>query len=454
VSVDVIVVGAGLTGLVAAYRLQRSGRRVAVLEAADRAGGVISTRMRDQCLFELGPNSALDSSPAIGDLLEDLGIRDQRIDAQPAARRRYVVRGGQLVALPHSAGSFITSPLFTLRGKLRLLAEPFVPAATAVPEESVSQFVARRLGPELLDAVVEPFVSGIYAGDPAELSVAATFPRLYVLEQRHGSLTRGAIARLREPRDRRPGRMKSFSFRGGMRTLTDALAQRLPGLECGVRAVRVVREGDGFAVETAGSAPQQRRARAVVLALPAHLAAPLVERLASDAASALAAIPYAPIAVVAVAYRRSEVRHPLDGFGFLAPSSEGSAVLGTLFSSTMFEGRAPADRVLLTSFVGGRRNPTCVDRADADLAALVKDELARLLGSGAPLFQEIQRWPHAIPQYTFGHRERVAVLENTERAQAGLLFCGNYRGGVSIGDCIVNGAATAERLTRDSTCGV
>lgn len=452
-SEGVIVVGGGLSGLVTAYRLQRAGFDVQVLEAAPRAGGVIGSVRRNGVLYERGPNSGLDTTPAINALLDDLGIRAQRVDSSAVSSRRYVVRGGRLVALPTSGGAFLTTPLFTARAKLRLAAEPFIRRAPADTEESVAQFVRRRLGHEFLDYAIEPFVSGIYAGDPQDLSLPAAFPRLHALEQRYGSLLGGALRGARERRrsaEKGKNAATSFSFRDGMQTLTDALAAALPGLECNVRATGLAREADGsfrLEVETSGGRTS-RRSCIVVLSVPAYAATELVRAMAPQASDALAAIPYAPVAVVISAYRRSEVAHPLDGFGFLAPAVERSEVLGTLFSSSMFEHRADVGTVLFTSFLGGRRDPALVSAPDEVLLQSTRRELARLTAAnGEPLFGEVIRWPRAIPQYTLGHLQRIAAVEQAERDFPGLHFCANYRGGVSIGDCIRNGVATADAMT-------
>ena len=449
-SEGVIVVGAGLSGLVTAYRLHRAGVAVHVIEAAPRAGGVIGSVRRNGVLYERGPNSGLDTTPAINALLADLGIRAKRVDASAVSARRFVVRGGRLVVLPTSAGAFLTTPLFTAGAKLRLFAEPFIGRATAGSEESVAEFVRRRLGPEFLDYAIEPFVAGIYAGDPNRLSLAAAFPRLHALEQRYGSLIGGAIRGARERRrsaEKGKNAASSFSFRDGMQTLTDALAGALPGLECSARATRLAREANGsfrLDVQTSGGTTT-RHAGTIVLAVPAYAAAELVQAMAPRASESLAAIPYAPVAVVISAYRRSEVAHPLDGFGFLAPAVERPAVLGSLFSSSMFEHRADADTVLFTSFLGGWRDPAMAAAPDDALLESTRRELERLAGAhGEPVFTEIIRWPRAIPQYTLGHLQRIAALEQAEHEFAGLHFCANYRGGVSIGDCIRNGVATAD----------
>ena len=449
---DVIVVGAGLSGLVTAYRLQRSGLSVSVqvLESASRAGGVIGSVRCDGVLCELGPNSAMDTSPAINALLDELGIRGQRVDASTAASRRYVVSGGRLMPLPNSPASFVTTPLFSTGAKLRLFAEPFIGRSPQGEEESVAQFVSRRLGRDFLDYAVEPFVSGIYAGDPQYLSLPAAFPRLHELEQRYGSLFVGALRTALGRRKEAAGKSKvkatSFSFRDGMQTLTDALAAPLQ-IKYDAPARQLARQDDGSWRVAAGEVVCS--ARAVVLAVPAHAAAPLVRAFAPGAAEALAAISYAPIAIVVSAYRRVGVAHPLDGFGFLAPAVERPNLLGTLFSSTMFAHRAEAGTVVFTSFLGGRRSPAQAAASDSELLQTVRRELGRLVGvSGQPLKHRITRWPQAIPQYTFGHRERMAVVEQSERDWPGLFFCANYRGGVSISDCISRGTETASIVAR------
>ncbi len=449
---DVVVVGAGISGLTVAFLLQQRGLAVDVLEAGERAGGVIGTRERDGFLFETGPNSTLDTTPLIGALLTDLGIAGERRDAAAVAATRFIVRDGALVALPTSPRAFLTTRAFSLGARLRLLREPFIAPAPAGVEESIAAFVRRRLGREFLDYAIDPFVSGIYAGDPERISVPAAFPRLHALEQKYGSLIRGQIAGARE-RKRNAEAAKnvaaSFSFASGMRTLTDALARRVGGVRTGVPVARLARGEDGLYTVAGGTpdAPYARRTRAVVLCTAAGAASALVRPLSPGAADALAAIEYAPVAVAASAYRRADVAHPLAGFGFLVPKCERRAILGTLFSSSMFAGRAPEGAVLLTTFVGGRRNPELTAVPDAELAPMVHAELAALVGAGAaPLWTRITRWPRAIPQYDLGHLGRLAQVDAAERALAGLRFCASYRGGVAVGDCIKSAHAAADAV--------
>lgn len=451
---DAVIVGAGISGLVTAFELQRRGATVEVLDSNHRTGGVIGTLHRDGALYETGPNSALDTTPQIDELLEALGIRDERVDAAAVAATRYIVREGKLVALPTSPAAFLATSTFTLGAKFRLWREPFVPPAPPEVEESVAAFVQRRLGTEFLDYAVDPFVAGVYAGDPERISVSAAFPRLHALEQRYGSLIKGQFQGARERR-RAAGApantARSFSFRNGMQTLTDALARAVTRIATGVTVARIERDADGTwtVTGTRDGEPVVRRTRSVVLAVPAYVAATLVRDIAPQAAQGLAAIPYAPIAIVAAAYRRADILHPLAGFGFLVPRRERRKILGCLFSSSMFEGRAPDGRALLTTFVGGAREPALASAPDTELAAIVADELGALLGAQAePAWNAITRWTHAIPQYNLGHAGRLRPVEEAESALPGLSFCANYRGGVSVGDRIQTSRAMADAVAR------
>ena len=452
--VDALVIGGGISGLATAFGLKQRGASVEVLDAAPRAGGVIGTIHRDGGLYETGPNSALDTTPHIDELLDALAIRGEREEASAVASTRFIVRDGKLVALPMSPAAFLTTPAFSLGAKLRLLREPFIAPAPRDAEESIAAFVRRRLGTEFLNYAIDPFVSGVYAGDPERLSVTAAFPRLHALEQKYGSLIRGQIKGARERR-RNAGTPKntadSFSFRNGMQTLTDALVRAVGRVTTDARVHKIERTGDGVwaIIGTRDGEAVVRRARIVVLALPAYEAVTLMREISPAAAQGLAAIDYAAIASVATAYRRDAVRHPLGGFGFLVPKKEHRRILGSLFSSSMFEGRAPSGTVLLTTFVGGLRNPDLPGKPDGELGAYVRDELDSLVGAhGAPLWSAITRWTHAIPQYDLGHRERLRAIDDAERAFPGLFFCANYRGGISIGDRIESAHAMAAGIDR------
>ena len=452
IDVDVVVVGGGISGLAAAFGLKKRGASVEVLDAGAKPGGVIGSVQRGSVLYETGPNIALDTTPLINELLDALGIRGERADASAVANTRFIVRGGKLVPLPTSPGAFLTTPAFTLGAKLRLLREPFIAPSPPGAEESIAAFVRRRLGTEFLDYAIDPFVSGVYAGDPERISVPAAFPRLHALEQKYGSLIKGQIKGARERRrnaEKAKNTAGSFSFRRGMQTVTDALAGAIGRVTSGVRVERIERHADGTWTVTGTRSGEAvvRRASAVMLAAPAYESAKLLRELAPDAAQGLDLIPYAAIASAASAYVRSDITHSLAGFGFLVPKKEQRQILGSLFSSSMFEGRAPRDAVLLTTFIGGLRNPGLPAKPDAELAEIVHVELQALVGARAPpLWTEITRWTHAIPQYDLGHRERLRPVEDAERANPGLYFCANYRGGVSVGDCIKSAHAMTDTV--------
>jgi oxygen-dependent protoporphyrinogen oxidase len=450
---DALVIGAGISGLATAWWLQSGGHRVTVIEAESRPGGTIGTLRDSGYLIETGPNSTLETSPLIAQLLGETGTIAGRIYANPAAKNRYILRGGRLLALPLSPPAFLGTRLFSAGAKLGLLRELFVARSSPDSDETVAQFVRRRLGAEFLDYAINPFVAGVYAGDPERLSVRAAFPRLFEIEQQYGSLIRGQIQGARERK--RSGEVSKqaapmLSFADGMQTLTDGVAARMADLRLDTRATGIARRDAAWEVNAVG--PQgglTLRAKTVVLATPAAAAAQLMQPHAQSTSDALDAIPYPPVASVASAYARADVAHALDGFGFLVPKKEQRRILGTIFSSTLFGNRAPDGMVLLTTFVGGMRQPELAQLDETAIAALVQDELVSLLGvRAAPQRIWVNRWERAIPQYTLGHLDRVTAIDEAERALPGLFFCANYRGGISVADCIKSSRATADRIAQ------
>ncbi len=434
------MVGAGISGLTAAFRLKLGGRRVAVLEAAARVGGAIETFSEDGWLFEMGPNTVLENDESVGRLIRDAGLDGEKIAAAPSAKRRYLYKGGELVPLPGGPGGFLTTPLFPFGAKLRLLREPWIGRPPEGTEESIGQFVRRRLGTAFLDYAVGPFVSGVYAGDPERLSVRWAVPKIHGLEQAHGSLIRGALAGRKGPR---PGG-GMISFREGLETLPRRLAREIGDVRTGVAAQRIARMEGGFRIDTSAGPVEASR---VVLAVPADVAARLLEEVTSGASLQLSEIPYAAVAVVSLGWRREDVGHPLAGFGFLAPRKEGLRVLGCLFPSEIFAGRAPEGHVALAAFGGGRTDPEFAAWDDDRILATVLGELRGPLRlRGEPAFRLIRRWPRAIPQYEVGHGRYVERAREIERALPGLHLGGNFLGGVSVPDCIRNGTALAAEI--------
>ena len=440
---DTLVVGGGISGLTTAFRLARGGNRVAVLEASPRAGGAIQTHADGPWRFEMGPNTVLESHESVTRLIRECGLDDEKVTAAPSAKRRYLWKGDRLHALPGSPPGFLKTPLFSAGAKLRLLKEPFISRPANGMEETIAQFVRRRLGPELLDFAVGPFVSGVYAGDPERLSVRWAVQKIYALERDHGSLIRGALAQRKGPA---PGGAM-ISFRDGLEALPGRLAERIGDVRTGVACRRIVRTGAGFRAETDAGPVEARR---IVLAVPADAAARLLDEATAGASRAFAEIPYAPVAVVALGYRREDVAHPLDGFGFLVPRRQGLRILGCLFPSSIFPERAPEGHAALAVFAGGRTDPEIVERNNEEVLSAVEGDLQRALGlRGDPACHIVRRWPRAIPQYELGHGRFIELAEKIERDLPGLHLGGNYLRGVSVPDCIRNATALAEEILRD-----
>jgi oxygen-dependent protoporphyrinogen oxidase len=438
--VQALVVGAGISGLTTAFRLARSGWRVAVVEASGRVGGAMETYKEGPWRFELGPNTVLESHEAVGRLIRDAGLEGEKIVAAPSAKRRYLYKGGRLVPLPSGPGSFLTTPLFPPAAKLRLFREPWIRRPPEGTEESIGDFVRRRLGQSFLDYAVGPFISGVYAGDPERLSVRWAVPKIWSLEHAHGSLIRGAFARRKGPAS--GGAM--ISFRDGLETLPRKLAAEIGDVRTGVAVQRIVRTAGGFRAETSAG---PIAAKQVVLAVPADVAARLLDEATAGASRLFEQIPYAAVAILALGWRQEDVGHPLAGFGFLAPRREGLRTLGCLFPSELFPGRAPEDHVALAAFAGGRTDPEIVTWDEDRIAATLIDELrGPLILRGEPACHFVRRWPRAIPQYEVGHGRFVDRAHEIEQALPGLHIGGNFLGGVSVPNCIQNGTELAERM--------
>ncbi len=446
----VAVIGAGITGLSAAVELRGRGATVTVLEAADRVGGVITTIRRDGFLVEAGPTS-LTATAQLEGLIDRLGIGAQRIATAPAAKRRFIVRGGALVALPDGPGALASTKAISAGAKFALMREPFVRARHDQEDESLAALVRRRLDREILDYLVNPLIAGIYAGDPERLSVKYAMPMLFDSERKHGSLLVGAMKEMKA----KSGvvRQKGItSFTNGLGTLPQAMAESLgDALRLSTRVTRVDRIGGTWRLHAEGARGGVIDCDAVICAAPAHALAAL--GLPTEVAGALGPVTrivHPPVATLALGFRREDITHPLDGFGVLVPAVEKRTILGTLFSSSVFAGRAPDGHVLLTNFLGGLRSPEFGAAETGEVLPKVLADLRQLLGvRGEPVFVHHQRWMQAIPQYDLGHGQVVSAAASIESALPGLYLTGQWRAGVALGDCIAQGQATAARVVAE-----
>lgn len=465
-----VVIGGGITGLAAAHRaLELASERalpleVRLLEASGRLGGTISTARRDGFVLEDGPDSMITDKPWGVALARRLGMEDEIIGTAEAHRRSFVVRNGELLPVPEGFqllapsrfGPLVRTPIFSLAGKARMALDLLIPRRQENGDESLGSFVLRRLGREALDRIAQPMIAGIYGADPMQLSLDATLPRFREMERRHGSVIRGMWSS-----QRRSGRSSErevgisgaryglfVSFRDGMQSLADRLAARLPpgcaALDTAVEGLS--HRGDGWTITVRDGAALE--ADAVIVALPAHGAARVAQDVEPDLARMLAEIPYASAGTMTLCYRREDVPHPMDGFGFVVPSSEGLTILGCTFSHVKWASRAPEGYALLRAFLG---EDAIRDRDDDQVGRLVRADLAVLLGVTAePEFIRSWRGERAMPQYRVGHLERIAEIERLCERIPGFELAGNAYRGVGVPDCIHSGEQAAERILRDA----
>jgi len=433
-----LILGAGLSGLVRAHRLASRGEEVLVLEAGNRPGGVVWSDACDGYLIERGPNTVRPTAE-LWSLVSDLGLLSE-VELAPASAKRYLDWGGRLHAMPSGPLGLLGTDLLSMKGKLRLFAEPFV-RQRGPEDESVRDFFKRRLGPEAAERFVEPFVSGIFAGDAGDLSAAAAFPALKSLDTKYGSLVKGAI---RGRKAKRPVAVKPprglLSFRGGLATLPRALASELGDrLRLQSAAREISKTGQGFRVVTDSGDFEADR---VQIAAPPDAAAVMVRRLAPGASAALASVPSPALAVLHLSWPLDAFERSPEGFGYLVVPQAARRILGCLWITGLFTGRAPEGQSLLTIFMGGKLDPNAPALSDSDLvAAAGKDVRAAMGVRGKPRVVALTRWAHAIPQYDSGHAARIEALAQAECAVGGLTFLGNYRGGISVGDVVKNALA-------------
>ncbi|MGH9762089.1 MAG: protoporphyrinogen oxidase [Blastocatellia bacterium] len=458
----VVVIGAGLAGLACAYRLKTLGVDVALVEKAGLPGGIVRSELIDGYLIERGPNSTRGTLDML-DLLDELGLAEELVEGDPKAPA-FIYFKGQLHSVPAGAGAFFKSKLLTFGAKVRMFTEPFRSSRKSDEEESIASFVNRRLGPQVTERMVTPFLAGIYAGDAEHLGVEAAFPSLAKLEREHGSLFKGLLKGIGKARNAKPqanskagSRAKPkrktkrlISFSAGMAALPKRLAEKvgedfIP--DCSDVTIDFGGADPRFAVKFARSGhSEQFVTDNLVVAIPSFAATDLVRPASAELADLLNEIKYPALAVVYLGYDRASIRERVEGFGFLTVPGQGLGILGCLYTSCLFENRSPEGEMLFTIFVGGTRNPGVAGMTDTEVAALAHRDLQKALGvTSDPHIVGITRYERAIPQFNVGHAARLRRIKETLKGTPGLHLIGNYISGVSTGDCLKDG----ERLARE-----
>lgn len=449
---SVAIVGAGISGLSAAWYLSRAGAAASLVERQPRLGGVISTEQIDGCVVEGGPDSFLAAKPWAMDLIRELGIEDEVIGSNDHQRVTYILKRGRLVPLPDGLMMMVPtrvmpvvrSRLLTWPAKVRMGLEWFRRARPEAADRSVAEFISEHYGREVVDYLAEPLLAGVYGGDPDRLSAASVLPRFVEFERTYGSLTRGVLVEGGRTAGRLGGGSLFRTLRGGMGRLIETLADRLrPSLPIRqADAEALERRGAGFRLRLAGD---WMEASSVVLACPAYEAARLLRPLDADLATTLESIPYNSSMTVALGYDRATLGHPLNGFGFLVPRRERRRLVACTWVNTKFAHRAPDSRALLRCFL---RGDEAQGESDESVVAGVIDELRIIMGVTAlPVFTRVSRWPRSMAQYNVGHERRVEEIERRVGAIAGLHLAGNALHGIGIPDCVRSGQQAAERIT-------
>jgi oxygen-dependent protoporphyrinogen oxidase len=420
-----LIIGGGISGLTRAWHVMSMGQNVDLWEARSEPGGAIRTILKDSFLLEAGPNSLQNSDPRITSFLSELGLSSETLTANRSAAKRYIFLHGRPVPTPNSIWSAITSPLLSFSAKMRILREPWVPKRSLATDESLGDMVERRLGTEPLENLINPMVGGIYAGNPHSLSVRHAFPKLWNLEQEHGSFIRGAMKkRATGPKN------EIISFRDGLQTLPNQIAASL---------------GDRFKANTSLETLEFSGKRflanglefdRVIITSPPHTW-PTKGVLANRPN-----LSYAPVVSVSLGFVASDIEHPIDGFGMLIPEKERRDLLGVLFPSAIFPNRAPEGHHLLTCFIGGSRQPHLTELDDTATIQMTLNECRNMLGvKGEPVMTHITRWKQAIPQYGMNFSDVLTEFESLEARYPGLSFLGNFRNGIGLDKCIIAGLA-------------
>ena len=443
----IAVIGSGITGLSFSVVLKKYGLQVEVFEKNDLPGGALKSVQNDGWLLEYGPNTLLLKDKVVADFLKETSLEKEILIANEHSSKRYIVKNGIPEPLPASMWNAVTTPLFSLKGKLRILIEPFI-RKSENPDQTVAEFVERRLGEEVLNYAINPFVAGIFANRPEELSLRHAFPAMHNLEAEYGSMIWGSFAGAKKRKEQGRIPRKLISFKNGIQKLPETLAALAGNIHVNHKVQKIEKRTGGWFLESDGRefGPFSK----VILNTPLYHIGKSLFPVSDNDYEMLQKVYYPPLSVMHLGFRKDQVEHLLDGFGFLVPELEQRNILGALFSSSLFEGRAPDGHHLLTVFIGGGRQPELASLPTDKMLKLVLEEVEDLLGvRGEPVFMDHVYWPHAIPAYHTGYDEILRTFKNIEARNPGLHLAGNFRYGISVPDCIKNGIELADQITKD-----
>ncbi len=449
-SKDILILGGGISGLSIGYHLKKKGISFSLIEKEKRLGGVIQSVHEKGFLLERGPNSLLNTHPHLEEMVKDLGLEKDICFAHKSAKNRFIVKQGRLIPMPLGPFSFLTTSLFSWKTKIGLCREPFVPRGPK--GESLADFVKRRLGEEFLDYAINPFVAGVYAATPENLSLEYGFPKLFQLEQDYGSLIRGALLKRRKKDESIPkDRAKIFSFHSGLEQLPKRLEEYLkPDLFLNTEIFSMEKiKPHGFRIQGKSEGESfEWKCQVLILAIPAYQYKNLPWKW--EAPSFMKEIPYAPMAMVFLGYKNKPKGHPLNGYGCLVPEKENRKILGILFNSSLFPNRAPKGGALLTVFLGGSRSPEIAGLSEDELVKIAEKEAEELLEfPTSPDVCSAWKVPYAIPQYDLHHGSRILAIQSYEAKHPGVFFTGNFRDGISLSDCLLKGREWAQKVEEE-----
>lgn len=459
----IVVIGGGITGLSAAHRLMELQNEknldieVILIEKGDNLGGPITTIKKDGFLIELGPDMFFTKKPWALNLCNRLGLEKELIETNERKRGTYILWNRKLVPVPEGflmlAPSkiipFLKSSLFSVTGKLRMMLELFISKGTA-EDESLASFVRRRFGNEALERVAQPMIGGIYTADPEKLSLRATMPQFIEMEQRHGSVIKGMLQNQNDSKKDSGARYSQFlSFKNGMQTLVDSIENSLPinSIQRNEEVNNISQHGGNWTIETN---KKTFDASGIIVTTPSYQAAKLIGSLDQELSDDLSSIEYASSAVVIFAYRMDQILVDINGFGFVVPDVENSDLIACSFSSIKFDGRAPEKTILIRAFLGGALNPGILELEDVEIINKAQQEITGVLGiKDKPIFEILERYPQAMPQYHIGHIEKVEKIRKSLLRFKGLEIAGNAYNGVGLPECVHSGEQAAESVLKD-----